>query len=173
VDTSGECWLWTAARDKGGYGLLTVNGTMMKAHRIAWELANGPIPDGLWVLHHCDTPACCRVSHLYLGTHSQNVRDMVDRGRAASGDRNASRAHPERLARGERNGMYTHPEQRRRGELNGEAKLTWEKVREIRARHAAGGISYVTLAQEYGVTPPAIGYIIRGKNWIEPEVPKP
>jgi hypothetical protein len=54
---------------------------MTGGHRFAWELAYGPIPDGLWVLHHCDNPPCVNIDHLYLGTVKDNTADMMRRGR--------------------------------------------------------------------------------------------
>jgi len=54
---------------------------VIRTHRLAWELANGPIPDGLSVLHHCDNPPCCNVEHLFLGTQTDNHADMVAKGR--------------------------------------------------------------------------------------------
>ena len=76
------CWLWTASVSKaGGYGLLRVNGATRTTHRISWEIAYGPIPVGLSVLHRCDVPACVRPSHLFLGTQQDNLRDMHSKGR--------------------------------------------------------------------------------------------
>jgi hypothetical protein len=61
---------------------------MLLAHRVAWELVNGPIPDGLCVLHKCDTPLCVNVEHLFLGTNAENSADMEDKGRQAKGSAN-------------------------------------------------------------------------------------
>lgn len=58
-------------------------GRRTTAHRAAWEAAHGPIPAGLFVLHHCDNRACSNLEHLYLGTHADNMRDVRERGRAA------------------------------------------------------------------------------------------
>lgn len=80
-----ECWEWVASGDSDGYGQLMVGKRMKKAHRVAWELANGPIPDGSFVCHHCDNPSCVRPSHLFLGSNSENMRDMVRKGRLNGG----------------------------------------------------------------------------------------
>lgn len=81
VDTSGECWLWTGATTRG-YGVFD----RMRANRFSWILHNGPIPDGLYVLHSCDQPLCVRPAHLRLGTQADNMRDKVQRGRQERGE---------------------------------------------------------------------------------------
>jgi hypothetical protein len=80
-----ECWNWTAkAKANGGYGRLSVpGGRQMRAHRIAWELKNGPIPENMVLCHRCDNPACCNPDHLFIGTHKDNSRDMQRKGRAS------------------------------------------------------------------------------------------
>jgi hypothetical protein len=75
------CWLWTAAHDRDGYGSIYVDGKKEQAHRVAYALFVGPVPEGDWVLHRCDTPACVNPDHLYLGTNKQNVADRENRGR--------------------------------------------------------------------------------------------
>ena len=92
--TSG-CWLWTASVDKDGYGQLGSDGnrasrTMLKAHRVSWELANGPIGGGLAVLHRCDNPPCVNPDHLFLGTNQDNIDDMNRKRRNVFHRRNPS-----------------------------------------------------------------------------------
>lgn len=102
------CWLWTAGTDGRGYGLIGSRhgASPLKAHRVAYTLTHGPIPEGMEVCHRCDNPPCVRPDHLFLGTHGDNMRDA---------------AHKHRLASGERRHF---------------AKLTDAAVRSIRTRHA-------------------------------------
>ena len=111
VDKSGgpsSCWLWTAGVVGGtGYGKIqdTRGGRYLRAHRVSWELAHGPIPDGMRVLHRCDNPPCVNPAHLFLGTDADNQHDMRAKGR------------------------FIQP----RGERAGQAKLTTEQVLRIRS----------------------------------------
>jgi hypothetical protein len=191
VDPSG-CWLWTAVTNKLGYGSIGrggVNDGKVAAHRLAYALCIGAIPPGLFVCHSCDTPGCVYPGHLWLGTHDDNMRDAVSKGRMASGDRHGLRKHPkchgslmhpERCAHGDLNGSRTHPEKRprgdghwsrlrpanlRRGERNASSKLNPNKVAEIRSRFAVGDVTKTTLAEEYGVTRQAITAIIDRTCW--------
>lgn len=82
-----ECWEWSGCRDSQEYGVLTHGGRTHRAHRVAYELLVGTIPDGLIICHHCDNPPCCNPNHLYAGTNSENSNDMVSRGRARQGPR--------------------------------------------------------------------------------------
>ena len=76
------CWEWQGARSASGYGsMFSASGGHHVAHRVIWEDVNGPIPDGLWVLHRCDNPPCCRPDHLFLGTPADNTADMIAKGR--------------------------------------------------------------------------------------------
>lgn len=132
------CLLWTAAMCSKGYGTYAVFRRVVSAHRFAWELANGEVPDGLCVLHRCDTPACVNIDHLFLGTHHDNALDKVAKGRAW----------------------------RPRGEKNVKAKLTAANVEAIRSLHA-GGYSRRDLSFMYQVTHAQIGAIVNQKSWKE------
>jgi hypothetical protein len=87
VDRSGECWEWRGGRYLNGYGRFRLNNPrrMTGAHRVAYELTHGPVPDGLLVLHGCDNRACCRPDHLRVGTAGDNIRDALSRGRVKVG----------------------------------------------------------------------------------------
>lgn len=86
VDTTGECWPWTGARQGTGYGRVALGGhRVAHAHRVSWVLTFGPIPSDSFVCHRCDNPPCVRPSHLFLGTHLDNIADMMSKGRHARG----------------------------------------------------------------------------------------
>ncbi len=138
-----DCWPCLHAMKDGRYGVFTADGRSYAAHRVAWELTNGPIPDGMHVLHLCDNRPCCNPRHLFLGTHQDNMRDRNEKGRQARGEKTV---HP-------------HP-----GEKNGRAKLTSEQVVEIRQRRSAGEYLKV-LSADYGVSLGQIGHIARGDSW--------
>lgn len=76
------CWLWLAFGPRG-YGVMSLGrkGQKMGAHRMAWALANGPIPDDMFICHKCDTPPCVNPDHLFVGTALDNMRDRADKGR--------------------------------------------------------------------------------------------
>ena len=96
VDTGGEdveCWEWTGARSPAGYGRIKGDNGTLQAHRVAYELTHGPIPDGLFVMHSCDNPPCCNPAHLSVGTNADNVHDSMRKGRARSGSRFAGVTH--------------------------------------------------------------------------------
>jgi hypothetical protein len=177
VDRSGgpdSCWRWTASVNHAGYGKFWLRGSVRSAAHVAWELCVGAVPEGMCVLHRCDVGypvgdttyrRCVNVAHLWLGTRSENSRDMVAKGRVAAGDRSPTRLHPERRPYGDRNGSRTHPERLGWGEANPQAKLTAADVTAIRRRYAAGGISQRALAAEMGVCQGTISHVVRGNAW--------
>lgn len=132
---SDGCHIWTACRNRGGYGQLTARGKQWAAHRYAWTQANGPIPEGLHVLHHCDNPSCVNPSHLFIGTVADNIRDRQLKGRHRS------------------------------GEGHGRAKLTVADVQKIRAMDLCHGKVISSVAKEYGVSRGTIYKIVNGTNW--------
>lgn len=141
-----SCWLWLGCKLSKGYGQLTVNGNKHLAHRFSWELFFGPIPAELFVLHHCDVPACVNPAHLWLGTNADNMRDRNAKGRQASGKRSGAYTHPERVLRGER-----HPR----------AKLT--KAQVVAIRRATG--LHREIATRFGISRTQVCQIRRHLYW--------
>lgn len=89
VQKTEGCWFWIAAHSGDRYGRIRRglrSGEYVKAHRMSWELHYGPIPEGMEVLHQCDTPLCVRPDHLFLGTQLDNMRDMIAKGRDCRGE---------------------------------------------------------------------------------------
>ncbi len=156
-----ECWEWKGARwrfhDRGprsGYGqvkpttvALREARTILSAHRVAWAFANGPVPEGVMVLHRCNNPPCCNPGHLFLGDDQANSDDKYEKGRG----------------------------QHARGEVQHLAKLTEERVRIIRRERASDPPTPIAeLAKRFGVTTPAVSFAASGHTWKhvdEPFVP--
>ena len=148
------CWEWQGGKDHG-YGVVSLGSRTagrMPAHRMAWELVKGPIPEGKHVLHHCDNPPCVNPAHLYLGTDVENARDRVERGRAVGNFHTA-------VAKRKPGWNRKVREDDRRGYAN--RKFTDEQEREIAWKHKLTGISKSALAREYGVSQPTITAIIK------------
>lgn len=81
------CWLWMGRMDRNGYGVMINRGRLLWAHRAAWQVWRGEIPDGMRICHRCDTPACINPDHHFLGTQRDNIRDASRKGRMACGER--------------------------------------------------------------------------------------
>lgn len=138
--TETGCLPWIGHSNRHGYGVISRGGrqgALVLAHRLAYEWANGPIPDGLFALHRCDTPCCVNPDHIFLGTQTDNMADMDKKGRR-------------KIAVGERRGF---------------AKLTEAAVREIRRRREQDGTLLKVLAADYGVSITSIQQIFTGRCW--------
>lgn len=133
------CWEYTLGKDKDGYGIYK----QQKAHRVAYELWNGEIPAGQLVRHKCDNPPCVNPEHLEIGTHRDNMRDMVERGR---------------------HGAKTCPQSFPRGEKHTNSKLTEDDVREIRILRGFG-FTFKELGNIYGICRQSATNIVYKKIW--------
>lgn len=137
-----ECWEWQGAKSRDGYGRLRRPGPAktehrdLRAHHIAWQIENGPVPQGMCVLHKCDNPPCCNPKHLFLGTRTVNNADKKEKGRSAD----------------------------RHGTNNSNVKLTEGDVIEIR-KLASLGMSQMQVAALFSVKQPQISRIVRGESW--------
>lgn len=168
IKRSGTCWLWTGSVDESGYGKYSLHGKPQMAHRVSWQIANGPIPKGLCVLHNCpdgDNPRCCFPGHLWLGSRAENNADRDKKGRTAFGGRNGRYTHPERTQCGDRSSSRLHPESRPRGERHPCAKVTAVQVIEIRERAARKETSHTMLAIEYGISRHTLRQIVYRATW--------
>jgi hypothetical protein len=134
-----ECWEWTAGKASGRYGSLSVSRGSGKvlAHRFSWELHNKKkVPNGLYVCHSCDNPLCVNPAHLFLGTQSDNVKDMWSKGR-----------------------------NNKSGEKNGRSKLTRQVVVKIRDEYTGRRGQIVSLATKHGVGSSTIFDVVNHRSW--------
>lgn len=142
VQKGDSCWEWRGGRFADGmrYGQFRVGKKKLKAHRFAYMLTHGEIPDGMRVCHTCDNPICVKDEHHFLGTDADNSADR------------------ERKGRGVHNGTSLP------GERNPAAKITMEIVRQIRADHASG-VRTKRLSEQYGPCLSQILNIVNGRCW--------
>ena len=159
VQKAEYCWEYISPGVKGAAARAVMNGSapskrinyrqfclfgyVVLAHRAAWEITYGPIPEGKVVRHVCDNPRCVRPEHLELGTQSDNIKDAWDRGRRL----------PSPL----------------RGEKNPAAKVTNAEAEAIRALYAAGTISQREIGELYGIVQSTVSLIVRKKKWATPK----
>lgn len=137
IDTNTDgCWEWCAGRDQKGYGRLKARGLPRLAHRAAWVVLVGPIPDGGHVLHRCDNPPCCNPAHLFIGDNAANVADRVAKGRTVAP----------------------------RGEGSPQAKLTDAAVLSIREACAAGA-SLRDVAARFSISEALVSHVRRRVGW--------
>ena len=135
----GECWLFRKTTVHNPYGRFMINGVREQAHRASWILHNGPIPNGLKVLHRCDTPACCNPAHLFLGTQKDNMQDCARKGRRTCNPAS--------------------------GADHGHAYLKPEVVKSILADVQAGKGSQKAIAARYGTSQGTVSNIKLGRHW--------
>lgn len=148
VDVQGpnNCWEWTGSRQRSGHGNIYLKGKVIKVHRLAYTIANGPIPDGLCVIHSCDNPPCCNDAHLSAETQGRNILDAYKRG--------------------------LQPRYRgRRGEQVPSHKLTVAQVTDIRTLYVNGTFNQYELAEKFGVLQSNISQIIQLKTWKHVDAP--
>ena len=135
------CLEWQRNLNDSGYGKVSedLGDGSRRAHRVAWIFTIGPIPEGLHVLHHCDNPPCGDVDHLFLGTHPENIEDMVTKDRS--------------------------PILGKAGERHPNSKLTDGDVTEIRRLYAAGRGTQEALAEAFGISRRNVSMIVTRKTW--------
>lgn len=136
-DGNTTCIWWTGSVNRDGYGTIRSGKSVFKAHRAAYEIAVGPVPNGMCVLHRCDNPGCVNPEHLFLGTQAENMADAVYKGR--------------------------HKTPKVRGEAHANSKLTEEQVIAIRASQC----SQKSIAKQFGITQSNVSQIKNGKRWKE------
>lgn len=141
IDKNG-CWLWGGTISNRGYARMTIYGKTQNVHRIVWCVCHGRtfIPLGMCVCHKCDNPECVNANHLFLGTRSENMKDMVAKGR------------------------HGGPPPRMTGPDNPSSKLSWNKVAQIR-RRSLHGETQQSIADRFNVSQACINDIVRWRSW--------
>ena len=132
---SEQCWIWDASLNNYGYGTFWYKDRHDIAQRASYELFVGDIPADKFVLHSCDNPSCINPHHLFVGTHQDNMADMVAKGRS------------------------------KQGEINRFSKLKTEQVIEILRLYKNGFKNKTALAKRFSVKPPTIHKIVTGQSW--------
>lgn len=144
IKKTDACWLWVAATTAHyGHGVLRFKNKMVKAHRVSWEIFRGEVPEGMCVLHKCDIPNCVNPDHLFIGTQTDNMKDMDSKGR--------------RGRRSEGVGKSL-------GSKNGATKMTDADIiaiREVPARRGVGA----ALAAKFGISHSSVVRIRSRETW--------
>lgn len=133
------CWVWIAARNPDGRGVIRdENSRMDLSARVAWRLANGPIPRGQQVCHRCDNTSCVRPNHLFLGTQLDNVRDASMKRRMV--------------------GNRTNGDQRSYSKLDGAGAAQLRRLR-------ASGLTYAELAAKFSISRALVWQVLSRRRW--------
>lgn len=141
IGSGDDCWLWTASLNRpNGYGNIVWKGKRWKTHRLAWVLEFGDIPEGLEVCHKCDVKRCVRPSHLFLGTHADNMADMVRKGKSPNN----------------------------KGDKNPNSKLTYAQVETIRQMYSNRTHTQHELSRLFGVCDATIHNAVTKRFWNYP-----
>lgn len=142
TDASDGCWLWRGAKNRAGYGVASTHACEERlVHRVSYSLFVGRIPCGQMVCHKCDTPACVNPNHLFAGTQTDNMRDMVRKGRKAPAFVDC------------------------KGENHRAAKLTESDVIAIRTLAREGNLYFREIADLFGLHGKSVSVIVRGHTW--------
>ena len=137
VRSSGECWAWVAGKRVGQYGVFAVKRKSWLSHRLSYLIEHGELPENLDVCHACDNPSCVNPSHLWLGTHHENMADKVHKGRCNA----------------------------RKGSAHPAARIDEALVRTARALWAEGNITQREIARRLSVSASLINRAVRGVTW--------
>ena len=130
-----DCWEWIGAISGSGYGHVQHKGRSLLAHRVAWQLTNGSIPEGLLICHVCDNRICVNPEHLFIGTYASNYHDSAAKGRNTRGTKNAMTA------------------------------LTENEVLELRAQYSTQNFTLAKLASMYNMSQSGIFHIVKRETW--------
>ena len=143
---NGDCVEWQGHKTQDGYGVIKISGKSHLVHRVIWEYYNGCIPDAMYICHKCDNPTCCKLSHLFIGTPSDNQHDSYNKGR--------------------------HPIISNKGECNGRNILTESNVRALRRHWNNGKFKYGKKKEFfekysgiYGVSISTIEKVVKKHSW--------
>lgn len=151
----GPCWIWTASRTHKNYGNFGTGGSgrIAPAHRVSWFLEHGDLPDDRFVCHRCDNPSCVRPTHLFLGTHIENMADRTAKRRGRRPNLKPSYKKPKPPLKG-----------LPRGENNHAARLTADLVVQLRLDSQAG-MTVSNLSRKYGLARSTLRAAINRETW--------
>jgi hypothetical protein len=143
-----ECWEWIAGKRPAGYGKFWIDGNFFGAHRVAFFINFGTIPDGFSVCHRCDNPACVNPQHLFAAPHEENMADMANKGRAIAPNKNLKIDCPDRIIKGEHHKS---------------SKLSHQDV--LKIRELRGKLKQKQIAEQFQIGIPQVCRIQKRQQW--------